>query len=66
LLFHHLIRDALAAGDPARAAGLMSEHIFQGRDVLLAAVRQYPSLDALIEDAGGPDQGASGGIRAPV
>ncbi|HEX7163665.1 MAG TPA: GntR family transcriptional regulator [Trebonia sp.] len=35
-LFHHLIRDAVAAGEPDRAGRLMTEHILQGRDVLIA------------------------------
>lgn len=34
--FHQLIRSAIAAREPARAAALMAEHILQGRDVLLA------------------------------
>jgi DNA-binding GntR family transcriptional regulator len=33
-LFHHLIRDAVAAGDPVRASRLMIEHVLQGRDAL--------------------------------
>lgn len=37
--FHQMIRDAIAAGEPARAGALMSEHILQGRDVLLAGMR---------------------------
>ncbi|MFA5565938.1 MAG: GntR family transcriptional regulator [Acidimicrobiia bacterium] len=34
-LFHQLIRDAVAAGEAARAERLTQEHILQGRDVLL-------------------------------
>lgn len=35
-LFHQLIRDAIAAREPDRAAGLITEHVLQGRDVLIA------------------------------
>lgn len=35
-LFHHLVRDAVAAGEPERAGRLMTEHVLQGRDALLA------------------------------
>jgi DNA-binding GntR family transcriptional regulator len=34
-LFHHLIRDAIADHEPDRAGRLMTEHILQGRDVLV-------------------------------
>jgi DNA-binding GntR family transcriptional regulator len=34
-LFHHLIAGAIAAGEGARAARLMTEHVLQGRDALL-------------------------------
>lgn len=34
-VFHHLIVEAVAAGEPARAGRLMMEHILQGRDALL-------------------------------
>jgi DNA-binding GntR family transcriptional regulator len=34
-LFHQLIRDAIARGEPARAGQLMHEHILQGRDEVL-------------------------------
>jgi DNA-binding GntR family transcriptional regulator len=34
--FHRFMRDAVAAGEAERAGRLMSEHIFMGRDVLLA------------------------------
>jgi DNA-binding GntR family transcriptional regulator len=43
-LFHRLIHDAIAAGDPARAGRLMTEHILQGRDVLLAALGGDPKV----------------------
>jgi DNA-binding GntR family transcriptional regulator len=36
-LFHRMVRDAIAAGEPQRAGALMVEHILQGRDSLLAA-----------------------------
>jgi DNA-binding GntR family transcriptional regulator len=35
-LFHRLVRDAIDAGEAARAGALMVEHIMQGRDMLLA------------------------------
>ena len=34
-LFHRMVRDAIAAGEPQRAGALMAEHIVQGRDSLL-------------------------------
>lgn len=34
-LFHHLIRDAVAAREPVRAGRLMAEHVLQGRDGLV-------------------------------
>jgi DNA-binding GntR family transcriptional regulator len=37
-LFHRLIRNAIVAGDRARAGALMAEHILQGRDVLLGVL----------------------------
>lgn len=37
-LFHRLLLDALRSRDAARASGLMAEHIFQGRDVLLEGI----------------------------
>ncbi|MEQ6903373.1 GntR family transcriptional regulator [Nocardioides sp. YIM 152588] len=40
--FHRLIRDAVAAREPARAGALMAEHILQGRDALLAGLRTDP------------------------
>lgn len=36
--FHQLIRSAIVAREPTRAAALMAEHILQGRDVLLAEI----------------------------
>ncbi|NKQ51638.1 GntR family transcriptional regulator [Amycolatopsis sp. K13G38] len=35
-LFHQLIRDTIAKGEPVRAAQLMHEHIMLGRDQILA------------------------------
>jgi DNA-binding GntR family transcriptional regulator len=35
-LFHKLTREAIARGEPGRAAGLMFEHIMLGRDQVLA------------------------------
>jgi DNA-binding GntR family transcriptional regulator len=49
-LFHRLIRDAIAAGDPVRAERLMAEHVDQGRDVLLAELAGGNSIDVLFED----------------
>ena len=43
-LFHHLIADAIAGADPDRAGRLMTEHILQGRDVLLAALSSPPAV----------------------
>jgi DNA-binding GntR family transcriptional regulator len=37
-LFHQLIRDAIARGEPMRAGQLMHEHILQGRDEVLAQI----------------------------
>jgi DNA-binding GntR family transcriptional regulator len=42
-MFHHLIADAVSAGEGARAANLMREHILQGRDVLLTSLAKYKS-----------------------
>ena len=48
-LFHRLIRVAVAGDDPQRAEALMSEHIHQGRDVLLERLRDHGSVDALFD-----------------
>jgi DNA-binding GntR family transcriptional regulator len=48
-LFHRLIRDAVAGDDPARAESLMTEHIYQGRDVLLEYLNDVVSVDAVFE-----------------
>ena len=45
-LFHHLIADAVAAGEPERAGRLMTEHVLQGRDQLLS---QFPDSKEHIE-----------------
>lgn len=37
-LFHTVIRDAIATGDAVRAGNLMSEHVLQGRDSLIAHI----------------------------
>lgn len=44
--FHQMIRGAIAAGEPGRAGALMVEHILQGRDVLLAGLRDQGQLPA--------------------
>lgn len=48
-LFHHLILEAVAAGEPSRAGRLMTEHVLQGRDAVMRQLRdlklasgQYP------------------------
>ena len=44
-LFHHLIGEAIAAHDGARARRLMIEHVLQARDTLLerpASIRDPP------------------------
>ncbi|WP_090602691.1 GntR family transcriptional regulator [Mycobacterium lentiflavum] len=44
-LFHRMVRDAIAAGEPGRAGALMAEHIMQGRDGVLA-VRSHSGSEA--------------------
>lgn len=39
-LFHHLIAEAVEAAEPERAGRLMTEHVLQGRDAVLAQLRQ--------------------------
>ena len=46
-LFHGLIRHALAQGDGARAEALMMEHIAEGRDALLEAIRDHGPLEGI-------------------
>ncbi|PRZ41802.1 GntR family transcriptional regulator [Antricoccus suffuscus] len=43
-LFHQLIRDAISGRDGPRAAALMTEHVLQGRDVLLAHLNDNPDV----------------------
>jgi DNA-binding GntR family transcriptional regulator len=43
-VFHHLIVEAIGRRDGARAAGLMAEHIAQGRDAVLDALAVDASL----------------------
>ncbi|WP_415822888.1 FCD domain-containing protein, partial [Mycobacterium senriense] len=40
-LFHRMVRDAIAVGEPVRAGALMAEHILQGRDSLLSLRSQH-------------------------
>jgi DNA-binding GntR family transcriptional regulator len=47
--FHRMIRDAIAVGDGPRAERLMTEHIDQGRDVLLAQLADGRTIDALFD-----------------
>jgi DNA-binding GntR family transcriptional regulator len=44
-LFHAVIRDAIVARDGVRAGNLMSEHVLQGRDSLIAHVRARDTED---------------------
>jgi DNA-binding GntR family transcriptional regulator len=46
-LFHRLIFEAIRSHESARAGRLVSEHILQGRDQLLAVVGDSESVDAL-------------------
>ena len=46
-LFHRLLRHAVATGDADRAGRLMTEHVQQGRDVLLATMAEVASTDGL-------------------
>lgn len=48
-LFHRLMRQAIGQHDGERAARLMTEHIDQGRDVLLAGFDQAGSVDGLFD-----------------
>jgi DNA-binding GntR family transcriptional regulator len=52
-LFHRLIRNAIAAGDGERAARLMTEHIDEGRDVLLDGFDRVGSVEGLFENEPG-------------
>jgi DNA-binding GntR family transcriptional regulator len=42
-LFHRLIRDTIARGEPVRAGQLMHEHIMQGRDQILSDMNRNES-----------------------
>ena len=48
-MFHRLLRNAIKAHDGERAARLMTEHIDQGRDVLLVGFDQVGSVEGLFE-----------------
>jgi len=48
-LFHRLLRQAIGEHDGERAARLMTEHIDQGRDVLLAGYDRAGSVDGLFD-----------------
>jgi DNA-binding GntR family transcriptional regulator len=52
-LFHRLLRNAIKAHDGERAARLMTEHIDQGRDVLLVGFDQVGSVEGLFESFAG-------------
>lgn len=49
---HRAITSALEARDPERAELLMKEHIFEGRDFLIAHLREYATARAPAADAG--------------
>ena len=49
--FHHLIGEAVRAGEGARAGRLLHEHVLQGRDQLLAVVDGSTDVDALFDVA---------------
>jgi DNA-binding GntR family transcriptional regulator len=53
-MFHRMIRDAIQAGDMLRAERLMTEHIDQGRDVILEQIRKG-GVAALFDDSGTPE-----------
>lgn len=46
-LFHHLIVDAVEAGEEARAGRLMMEHVLQGRDALLQQLAEVDDIGHL-------------------
>lgn len=50
-LFHHLVVDAVASGEGARAARLMTEHVLQGRDALLQQLSEVGGVAGLFADA---------------
>jgi DNA-binding GntR family transcriptional regulator len=51
-LFHRLLRQAIGDHDGERAARLMTEHIDQGRDVLLAGFDRVGSVGGLFDEPG--------------
>jgi DNA-binding GntR family transcriptional regulator len=53
-LFHRMIRDAIARRDADRAANLMTEHILQGRDVLLESLETRDDGSADLFRTSGP------------
>ena len=48
-LFHRLIADAIVAGEADRASRLMTEHVLQGRDALLAHLSAVGGVGELFE-----------------
>jgi len=52
-LFHRLLRNAIKAQDGERAARLMTEHIDQGRDVLLVGFDRVGSVEGLFDEEPG-------------
>jgi DNA-binding GntR family transcriptional regulator len=48
-VFHDAIATAICAGEPARAGRLMTEHVLQGRDTLLAHVSAAGGVGELFE-----------------
>ncbi len=52
-MFHGLIAEAVAAGEPARAGRLMTEHVLQGRDALLQRLSDAGGVADLFETASG-------------
>jgi DNA-binding GntR family transcriptional regulator len=61
-LFHRLLRNAIQAHDGERAARLMTEHIDQGRDVLLVGFDRVGSVEGLFDAEPGA---LSLGVSAP-
>jgi DNA-binding GntR family transcriptional regulator len=59
-LFHGMIRDAIAAREPKRAGRLMTEHILQGRDLLLSKLEHGDTAEALLDAAASASDGLSG------
>lgn len=61
--FHRLIYEAIAANDGARAARLMTEHILQGRDVLLGRLATTAGLTATADQTASAPAGERPGLR---